>query len=217
VGHVWGVLDVRPGLPACCAEHDLFPAPILCYGSVCFKLLRAGFCRSPPEPPDLLSHPQICSSTSRLLVQEGVAPAFFAQLKKRTESIKACWGGARAVAPRVLGVGGRRMRSSPPLGSGAPPPLVPCAPLARLQGGDPLAPDCRLGPLVSEGQFSKVRVVGGGANRSTALAGASGRRPLPLAPMLWTAAAFVPTHAPPPPPPRYCPTSRLARRREPRC
>jgi betaine-aldehyde dehydrogenase len=90
--------------------------------------LRAGFCRSPPEPPDLLSHPQICSSTSRLLVQEGVAPAFFAQLKKRTESIK---------------------------------------------GGDPLAPDCRLGPLVSEGQFSKVLsyIEAGKAEGATLLTG----------------------------------------------
>ena len=33
---------------------------------------------------------QICSSTSRLLVQEGIAPAFFEQLKKRAESIKQC-------------------------------------------------------------------------------------------------------------------------------
>lgn len=33
---------------------------------------------------------QICSSTSRLLVQEGVAPAFYKQLKKRAESIKIC-------------------------------------------------------------------------------------------------------------------------------
>ena len=33
---------------------------------------------------------QICSSTSRLLVQEGVAPAFYKQLKKRAESIKQC-------------------------------------------------------------------------------------------------------------------------------
>ena len=33
---------------------------------------------------------QICSSTSRLLVQEGIAPAFFKQLKKRAESIKQC-------------------------------------------------------------------------------------------------------------------------------
>ncbi len=30
---------------------------------------------------------QICSATSRLLVQEGIAEAFFAQLKKRAESI----------------------------------------------------------------------------------------------------------------------------------
>ena len=33
---------------------------------------------------------QICSSTSRLLVQEGIAPAFYDQLKKRAESIKQC-------------------------------------------------------------------------------------------------------------------------------
>ena len=33
---------------------------------------------------------QICSSTSRLLVQEGIAPAFYEQLKKRAESIKQC-------------------------------------------------------------------------------------------------------------------------------
>ena len=33
---------------------------------------------------------QICSSTSRLLVQEGIAPAFYKQLKKRAESIKQC-------------------------------------------------------------------------------------------------------------------------------
>lgn len=44
---------------------------------------------------------QICSSTSRLLVQEGVAPTFFARLKKRTESIKARWGWAGG----PLGVG----------------------------------------------------------------------------------------------------------------
>ncbi|KAL6772369.1 ALDH10 [Auxenochlorella protothecoides x Auxenochlorella symbiontica] len=31
---------------------------------------------------------QICSSTSRLLVQRGIAPAFYKQLKRRTESIK---------------------------------------------------------------------------------------------------------------------------------
>lgn len=54
---------------------------------------------------------QICSSTSRLLVQESVAPAFYAQLKKRAESIKL---------------------------------------------GDPLSPDCRLGPVVSQSQYSKV-------------------------------------------------------------
>jgi hypothetical protein len=33
---------------------------------------------------------QICSSTSRLLVQEGIAPAFYEQLKKRAEFIKQC-------------------------------------------------------------------------------------------------------------------------------
>lgn len=33
---------------------------------------------------------QICSSTSRLLVQESIAPAFYEQLKKRAESIKQC-------------------------------------------------------------------------------------------------------------------------------
>ncbi len=33
---------------------------------------------------------QICSSTSRLLVQEGIAPVFYEQLKKRAESIKQC-------------------------------------------------------------------------------------------------------------------------------
>jgi len=33
---------------------------------------------------------QICSSTSRLLVQEGIAPAFYEHLKKRAESIKQC-------------------------------------------------------------------------------------------------------------------------------
>lgn len=33
---------------------------------------------------------QICSSTSRLLVQESIAPAFYKQLKKRAESIKQC-------------------------------------------------------------------------------------------------------------------------------
>ncbi len=31
---------------------------------------------------------QICSATSRLLVHERIAPAFFVQLKKRAESIK---------------------------------------------------------------------------------------------------------------------------------
>ncbi len=31
---------------------------------------------------------QICSSTSRLLVQEGIAQAFYARLKQRAESIK---------------------------------------------------------------------------------------------------------------------------------
>ncbi|KAL3160878.1 hypothetical protein ABBQ38_009271 [Trebouxia sp. C0009 RCD-2024] len=33
---------------------------------------------------------QICSSTSRLLVQEGIADAFYKQLKRRAESIKQC-------------------------------------------------------------------------------------------------------------------------------
>ena len=33
---------------------------------------------------------QICSSTSRLLVQDGIADAFYKQLKKRAESIKQC-------------------------------------------------------------------------------------------------------------------------------
>ena len=54
---------------------------------------------------------QICSSTSRLLVQEGVAPAFFKQLKKRAESIKQC---------------------------------------------DPMTEDCRMGPVVSQGQLDKI-------------------------------------------------------------
>lgn len=34
---------------------------------------------------------QICSSTSRLLVQESIAPNFYKQLKKRAESIKVGW------------------------------------------------------------------------------------------------------------------------------
>ncbi|EFJ51737.1 hypothetical protein VOLCADRAFT_73155 [Volvox carteri f. nagariensis] len=54
---------------------------------------------------------QICSSTSRLLVHQDVAPAFLEHLKKRAESINVC---------------------------------------------DPLTPDCRLGPLVNEGQYRKV-------------------------------------------------------------
>lgn len=39
---------------------------------------------------------QICSATSRLLVHESIAPAFYTQLKKRAESIKvrALWWGA---------------------------------------------------------------------------------------------------------------------------
>ncbi len=36
---------------------------------------------------------QICSSTSRLLVHEVIAPAFFAQLKRRAECIKVRGGG----------------------------------------------------------------------------------------------------------------------------
>ena len=35
---------------------------------------------------------QICSSTSRLLVHESIADAFFRQLKKRAESIKVSGG-----------------------------------------------------------------------------------------------------------------------------
>ena len=54
---------------------------------------------------------QICSATSRVLVQEGIADAFYAQLKKRAEAI----------------------------------PI-----------GDPLSPDTRLGPVVSEGQYKKI-------------------------------------------------------------
>ena len=43
----------------------------------------------PPASPPTNPHPQICSATSRLLVHESIAPAFFARLKKRAESIKA--------------------------------------------------------------------------------------------------------------------------------
>lgn len=32
---------------------------------------------------------QVCSATSRLLVHESIAPAFYARLKQRAESIKA--------------------------------------------------------------------------------------------------------------------------------
>ncbi|KAI7837126.1 hypothetical protein COHA_009045 [Chlorella ohadii] len=75
---------------------------------------------------------QICSATSRLLVHERIAPAFFAQLKKRAESIKM---------------------------------------------GNPLEPDCRLGPVVSAAQHDKIMgyIESGRAEGATLLTG--GRRP----------------------------------------
>ena len=54
---------------------------------------------------------QICSSTSRLLVQEGIADRFYKQLKQRAESIKI---------------------------------------------SDPMEEDCRLGPVISAMQYTKV-------------------------------------------------------------
>lgn len=54
---------------------------------------------------------QICSSTSRLLVQESVAASFYEKLKQRAECIRI---------------------------------------------SDPMQEDCRMGPLVSSGQYSKV-------------------------------------------------------------
>ncbi|PRW59376.1 betaine aldehyde dehydrogenase isoform A [Chlorella sorokiniana] len=75
---------------------------------------------------------QICSATSRLLVHERIAPAFFARLKKRAESIKV---------------------------------------------GNPLEPDCRLGPVVSAAQHDKIMayIESGKVEGATLLTG--GRRP----------------------------------------
>ena len=78
---------------------------------------------------------QICSSTSRLLVHEAIAPAFNARLKTRAESIKI---------------------------------------------GDPFAPGCRLGPLVNDLQYEKVKgyVRAGLEDGATLLTG--GQRPAHL-------------------------------------
>jgi hypothetical protein len=66
----------------------------------------------PPLPPRTAPPAgQICSSTSRILVHESVAPAFYERLKERARSIRV---------------------------------------------GDPLQPGCRLGPVVSEGQYKRV-------------------------------------------------------------
>lgn len=79
---------------------------------------------------------QICSSTSRLLVHERIAPALFARLKQRAESIKT---------------------------------------------GDPLSPDCRLGPVAAKTQYDKIMgyIEAGKAEGATLLTG--GRRPPRLA------------------------------------
>lgn len=52
---------------------------------------------TPPALPVPNAPPvQICSATSRLLVHRDIAPAFFAQLKRRAEGIKvgARWWGS---------------------------------------------------------------------------------------------------------------------------
>ncbi|GLI64465.1 hypothetical protein VaNZ11_007737 [Volvox africanus] len=87
---------------------------------------------------------QICSSTSRLLVHQDVAPTFLEHLKKRAESINVC---------------------------------------------DPLTPGCRLGPLVSEGQYHKVLsyIEAGKADGASLLTG--GCRP--GTPAIGTAGYFV--------------------------
>ncbi|GFR51349.1 hypothetical protein Agub_g13772, partial [Astrephomene gubernaculifera] len=81
---------------------------------------------------------QICSATSRLLVQRGVAPAFLEQLKKRAEAINVC---------------------------------------------DPLTRGCRLGPLVSEGQYRRVLdYIQSGKSEGAQLLTGGGRPPAPALP-----------------------------------
>ncbi len=84
---------------------------------------------------------QICSATSRLLVHADIAPAFFARLKQRAESI-------RVDDPLQAGVR---------LG-----PLVSTRCLARVGGGGEGEVGVRLGPLVRQ-PLARLLEVGGTA------------------------------------------------------
>lgn len=58
--------------------------------AVCDKLTRTAYWLGCMQFGVFWTNGQICSSTSRLLVQEGIVPAFYKQLKQRAESIKLC-------------------------------------------------------------------------------------------------------------------------------
>lgn len=78
---------------------------------------------------------QICSATSRLLVQESIADSFKTKLAE--------WA-------------------------------------SNIQIGDPLSPNCRLGPVVSEGQFKKILAYIEGAKKEGAKVITGGKQPLHL-------------------------------------